>query len=185
VVCALSSCSDTIVAWVKKKTGPPSTLVDSKEKVEQATKTSKVVVLGYFAKLEVGVHTPLCLPYVSSCTCPCFVAAAAPACTEPGLSNMLLSTTACVLVGIRMCEYTSIFNQFQSPTGDEFLLTNGFACSHCPPRAAMRGGPLGAQSALTDGGGAGDGKIESPTGLSRSCPSCCALASGNGVESRG
>ena len=54
--CVVSSCSDTIVAWVKKKTGPPSALADSQDKVEQATKSSKVVVLGYFAKLDTATH---------------------------------------------------------------------------------------------------------------------------------
>lgn len=50
---AVVVCSDAIVDWVKKKTGPPSTLVSTTDAVEQATQSTKVLVLGYFATLEV------------------------------------------------------------------------------------------------------------------------------------
>ena len=41
-----------IVAWIKKKTGPPSTIVDSAEALEKAKK-DEVSMFGYFGKLRV------------------------------------------------------------------------------------------------------------------------------------
>lgn len=48
-------CSDGIVRWVKKKTGPAAATIEDKAGLEAAEKESEVLVLGYFKELKVGV----------------------------------------------------------------------------------------------------------------------------------
>lgn len=48
------ACSDGIVGWVKKKTGPPAITVDSTDKLKEVEADNAVIVVGYFEKLEVG-----------------------------------------------------------------------------------------------------------------------------------
>lgn len=45
--------SNGIVAWVLKKAGPPTVVVESAEGLDDVEKANEVVVLGYFEKLEV------------------------------------------------------------------------------------------------------------------------------------
>jgi protein disulfide-isomerase A1 len=45
-------CSPDIVNWVKKKTGPATTLIESAEALDKATKGAEVSLVGYFGKPE-------------------------------------------------------------------------------------------------------------------------------------
>lgn len=43
---------ETIVRWVKKKTGPPAITIETEQELETAEKDNEVIVLGYFEKFE-------------------------------------------------------------------------------------------------------------------------------------
>jgi len=43
---------DTIVRWVKKKTGPPAITVETEDELKSAEKNNEVIVLGHFEKFE-------------------------------------------------------------------------------------------------------------------------------------
>lgn len=47
-------CSDGIIRWVKKKTGPPAADMADKAALTAAEKEAEVLVLGYFTELKVG-----------------------------------------------------------------------------------------------------------------------------------
>lgn len=47
--------TDSIVRWVKKKTGPPALVITSLEDLKKAEGENEVIVLGYFEKFEGGV----------------------------------------------------------------------------------------------------------------------------------
>ena len=49
-----AECREELVLWVRKKTGDALTTVTSKEEAHRFLSTNVTVVLGYFAKLEVG-----------------------------------------------------------------------------------------------------------------------------------
>ena len=53
---------ETIVRWVKKKTGPPAITIETEQELETAEKDNEVIVLGYFEKFEVrqGLFPLLC-----------------------------------------------------------------------------------------------------------------------------
>lgn len=48
----LRRCSDGIVNWVKKKTGPPAITVDSADKLKELEKDNQAIIVAYFEKLE-------------------------------------------------------------------------------------------------------------------------------------
>lgn len=48
--------SEEIIAWVKKRTGPPTTHAEEAKPVEEALKGTASFVVGYFDKLEVRVE---------------------------------------------------------------------------------------------------------------------------------
>jgi hypothetical protein len=47
-------CSDGIVRWVKKKTGPAAADIADKTALTAAEKEAEVIVLGYFTEKKVG-----------------------------------------------------------------------------------------------------------------------------------
>lgn len=49
----LCCCSDGIVRWVKKKTGPPAADMADKAALTAAEKEAEVIVLGYFTEAKV------------------------------------------------------------------------------------------------------------------------------------
>lgn len=47
------TCSDGIVRWVKKKTGPAAATIEDKDGLAAAEKESEVIVIGYFKDFKV------------------------------------------------------------------------------------------------------------------------------------
>ena len=56
--------SESIIRWVKKKTGPAAVTVDTPEALAALEKESAVIAVGYFAAFEVRAGTT-----VRACGC--------------------------------------------------------------------------------------------------------------------
>jgi len=60
------ACSDGIIRWVKKKTGPPAADVADKAALTAVEKDAEVVILGYFTEFKVR-HTGCWLLWAPAC----------------------------------------------------------------------------------------------------------------------
>lgn len=60
--CTCPVCSEGIVRWVKKKSGPAAADLADKAALTAAEKEAEVIVLGYFTEAKVGwLGPPPCL----------------------------------------------------------------------------------------------------------------------------